>query len=120
MGYGSLWCGVVWSSAALRVGALRVLCVCWSAARLHALQAGLHLVFSPLRTAGDYVVRAGEMGDKMYFIRSGKCKVLIAGTEGSTSAGYTTSTGKVSGAPCVLCDPLPPRFELPVPSFCSG
>lgn len=26
---------------------------------------------------GDYIVRAGEMGDRMYFIRKGRCVVLI-------------------------------------------
>jgi hypothetical protein len=57
-----------------------------------------------LACAGDYVVRAGEIGDKMFFIRSGRCRVLIPDSNptttrraGSTAVDIQTSTGQVRG-----------------------
>lgn len=61
---------------------------------------------------GDYVVRAGDMGDSMYFIRSGLCKILIPVAAGAMPASdkdaskpsffedVTTSKGQV----CHLLD----------------
>jgi hypothetical protein len=59
---------------------------------------------STMYMPGDYVTRAGDIGDSMYFIRSGLCKILIPDAttklnESSRSvtffADVTTSKGEV-------------------------
>ncbi len=51
---------------------------------------------------GDYIVRTGEVGDSMYFIRSGHCKILVpesgparASIAVSYYADVTSSKGQV-------------------------
>ena len=44
--------------------------------------------------AGDYIVRAGEFADKMYFVRSGTCQVMIP--DSSNNSSIKDSHGSVS------------------------
>jgi hypothetical protein len=57
---------------------------------------------STMYMPGDYVVRAGDVGDSMYFIRSGLCKILMPDLNKGESnrsvtffADVTTSKGEV-------------------------